>query len=179
MVSVNLKDGKLKLPDIASTPVTDIWIRCEGGKIYLKNSDETENRELAVECIPLIPYNKLDTLDTPADGEVLSYNAANSKLEWIPQAAAGGYNVVKVTADYLASDRDCVLADASGGAITITLPTPSPGAEVIVKKIDSSTNVVTVSPSGTETIDGQSSWTLDTQYEAYHFISDGTNWYII
>ncbi len=89
------------------------------------------------------------------------------------------YNVVTKTSNYTASNGDCILADASSGAITITLPSPSNNAIVNVKKIDSSTNAVTVEPNGSETIDGSSSKTIDTQYESYTFISDGTNWYII
>ena len=89
------------------------------------------------------------------------------------------YNVVTKNTNYTASNGDCVLADASSGAITITLPSPSSNAIVNVKKIDSSTNAVTVEPNGSETIDGSSSKTIDTQYESYTFISDGTNWYII
>jgi|GEM_PF-4125577 len=137
------------------------------------------NALVPLDNLPAIPPDKVDAVDTPADGEVLSYNATEGKFEWVPQAAAGGFNVVSVTADYTASDRDCVLADASGGAITVTLPSPSANAEVIVKKIDSSTNTVTVAPSGTETIDGASQQVLDTQYEAIHVISDGTDWYIV
>ena len=62
--------------------------------------------------------------------------------------------------------------------MTVTLPTPSAGARVRVKKIDASTNTVTVSPSGTETIDGASSHTISQQYETYEYVSDGTNWYV-
>jgi len=91
---------------------------------------------------------------------------------------AVGYNVVTKTTNYVASDRDCVLADASAAAIVITLPSPIANAEVIVKKIDATANTVTISPSATETIDGATSLVLDTQYEAYHLISDGTNWFI-
>jgi len=91
----------------------------------------------------------------------------------------GGYNVVTKTANYIASDRDCVLADASTAALTITLPSPTANAEVIVKKIDATANTVTISPAATETIDGATSLVLDTQYEAYHLISDGTNWFIV
>jgi len=87
-------------------------------------------------------------------------------------------NVVTVSSNYTASRGDIVLADASGGAITITLPAPQANAIVNVKKIDSSTNAVTVDGGGAN-IDGQASIQMTTQYESYTFISDGSNWWII
>ena len=87
-------------------------------------------------------------------------------------------NVVTVSSNYTASSGDIVLANASGGAITITLPPPQANAIVNVKKIDSSTNPVTVDGGGAD-IDGQPSIQMTTQYESYTLISDGSNWWII
>jgi len=87
-------------------------------------------------------------------------------------------NVVSVTSNYTASVGDVVLVDASGGAVTITLPSPSSGAVVNVKKVDSSTNAVTIDGGGAN-IDGQPSIQITTQYESYTLVSDGTNWWII
>jgi hypothetical protein len=86
--------------------------------------------------------------------------------------------VVTVTSNYTASNGDVVLADASAGAITVTLPTPTAGAVINVKKIDSSANAVTIDGAGA-TIDGQASIQITTQYESYTLVSDGSNWYII
>jgi len=112
----------------------------------------------------------------PNDGNTLT---DATKAEYYAYMTRAQYNIVTKTSDYTASSGDCVLVDASSGAITITLPSPSSNAIVNVKKIDSSTNAVTVEPNGSETIDGSNSKTIDTQYESYTFISDGTNWYII
>ena len=92
----------------------------------------------------------------------------------------GFSNIKTVSADYTMSWVDeTILADASGGAITVTLPDPAayPNYEVMIKKVDSSTNAVTVAPHGTETIDGASSLTLQNQNDAKRLRSDGTNWY--
>ena len=91
---------------------------------------------------------------------------------------SGGWSLKKVTADYTASSNEFVLADASATAITITLPSPSANARVAVKKIDSSTNEVVVD-AGTSTIDGSTTFTLKTQYEAYEFYCDGSEWFIL
>jgi len=109
-------------------------------------------------------------------GQFLQTQGSGANPQWAP--APGGWTVTKVTANYTASDGEIVLVDASGGAVTVTLPTPSNGARVRVKKIDASTNTVTVSPSGTETIDGASSHTISQKNEAYEYVSDGTDWLI-
>jgi len=85
-----------------------------------------------------------------------------------------------VTADYAMSWADeSILADASSAAITVTLPDPAsyPNYEVMIKKIDSSANAVTITPYGSETIDGASSLTLANQNDAVRLRSDGTNWF--
>ena len=73
-----------------------------------------------------------------------------------------------------------VLHDASAGAITHNLPTAvGNGAILTIKKIDSSTNTITVDPNSTETIDGGGTAVLQVQYESISLVSDGTNWVII
>ena len=73
-----------------------------------------------------------------------------------------------------------ILGDASGGAITLTLPAASAaaGREYRVTKSDSSSNTVTVARAGGDTIDGQTSVALGSQYEALSFVSDGSNWFL-
>lgn len=83
-----------------------------------------------------------------------------------------------VTSDYTAKPWEIILVDASSGSITITIPAPVEGAEIIVKKIDNTTNTVTLSPTSGN-IDGYDSIVMTTQNEAYHLISDGDNWYIV
>jgi hypothetical protein len=87
--------------------------------------------------------------------------------------------VTTQTAAYTASDGDAVLADASGGAFSVTLPSPSAGGRVDIKKIDSSSNGVTVATPNAETIDGQSSITLSAQYANRTIISDGSKYYVL
>jgi len=100
----------------------------------------------------------------------------------LPTARDYRFALQTITADTTVEDGTMVvLANAADNAITITLPTPVTGRVVVVKKIDSSENAVTVVPADSEntTIDGQASVTLSTQYEKVTLISDGTNWFII
>lgn len=88
--------------------------------------------------------------------------------------------VVSQSSAYSAYYGEIVLVNASGGNVQITLPPPTQGAApVTVKKIDSSTNAVLVYHNGTESIDGNASISIGTQYEAITVTSDGTNWYVI
>jgi len=111
----------------------------------------------------------------PNDGNTL-INA--TKAEYDAYMTRARYNIVTKTGDYTASGGDCVLVDASSGDVTITLPEPSKATQVNIKKIDPTTNVVTVIPNGGN-IDDEPLKEISTQYESYLFISDGTNWYIV
>jgi len=78
-----------------------------------------------------------------------------------------------------------VLADASSGAINVTLPDPAlcfsdnRSFMIGVTKIDSSTNTITILPYASETIVGESSQALLLDGEVLNFISDGINWQIV
>lgn len=66
-------------------------------------------------------------------------------------------------------------ADASAGAITLTLPAPSVNGRLVVEKTDASTNTVTLSGSirgATSTI------VLVWRYESVELISNGTTWFV-
>lgn len=73
-----------------------------------------------------------------------------------------------------------VLADASSGAFTITLPTASgrTGRFFTVNRIDSAlTNLVTIATTSSETIDGVLNVYIGQRFQPITFISDGTNWF--
>jgi len=85
-------------------------------------------------------------------------------------------------ANYTISGTDVVIfADAASGNVTITLPLAASfsGYNFYVKRIDSSSNTCTVGRSGSDLIDGATSFELDTQYFAVRVVSNGSNWYII
>lgn len=87
---------------------------------------------------------------------------------------------VDKTAAYTARDRDFILADASGGAFTVTLPAVGSSTDfwINIKKTDSSANAVTISPGVSGFIDGSATQILSSQYDAIDVFCDGSNWYI-
>lgn len=80
----------------------------------------------------------------------------------------------------MTSTDSYVLVNASSGSITLALPSASDsvGRSYNVKRIDGSSNSVTIVRSGSDTIDGSVSWSLSVQYESLTFVSDGSGWYI-
>lgn len=82
---------------------------------------------------------------------------------------------------YTATDDDFLLrADATGGAIVITLP---PAADVlfqvlIIKRLNSGGNSVTIDGKDAETIDRAATFVLSNQYDSINIISDGSEWWI-
>ncbi len=88
------------------------------------------------------------------------------------------------TTTYTAAVGEFVPADASGGGFTITLPTaPADGAVVTVKKIDSSSNTVTVARGGSDvfnTAGGATSMSLTKQDQAQRYVykASAAIWYV-
>jgi hypothetical protein len=92
------------------------------------------------------------------------------------------FNTATKTANYTVATSDTViLADATSGSVTITLPTASSasGYRFFVKRIDNSGNSVTVQRSSSDTIDGAINQTLGLQYMSITVVSNGNNWFII
>lgn len=86
------------------------------------------------------------------------------------------------TSNYTIGSSDTVIfADATSGNVTITLPVASglAGYKFFVKRIDSSSNTCTVARSGSDTIDGLTSLTIDQQYTSIMVVSNGSNWFIL
>ena len=93
-----------------------------------------------------------------------------------------GEAVVSKSANYTATSADSViLCNAAGGVFTIALPTAAgiAGRIYTLKKTDTTTNVVTVDGSGSETIDGAIVAPLWAPGQVLVIVSDGTNWQIL
>lgn len=95
--------------------------------------------------------------------------------------SSGSATATKTT-NYTVAGTDAVIfADATSGNITITLPVASglAGYKFYIKRIDASANTCTVSRSSADTIDGQTSFTINQQYTSATVVSNGTAWYIL
>jgi len=95
-------------------------------------------------------------------------------------AAAVNFPVTTVNGNTtLGNSHFLVLVNASGGAVTITLPSASTntGRMYVIMKIDNSANTVTIQASGSDNINGGTSLTISSQWGKYTLMSaGGTQW---
>lgn len=73
------------------------------------------------------------------------------------------------------------LADCTSNAITYNLPAASTATDkiFIFKKVDGTANSVTLDPSGSETIDGVTTYTIPIPLMAVELYCSGSAWYLI
>lgn len=87
-----------------------------------------------------------------------------------------------VTTAYTAVVADgFIRADATAGAITITLPAAAlvPGKRYTIKKVDASANAVTIDANGAELIDGALTKVLAAAYSVATIQSNGVGWDVL
>lgn len=84
----------------------------------------------------------------------------------------------KTTTYTLTATDHIIAADGTSAAFTVTLPTAVgiTGKEYIITKIDASANAITIDGNGSETIDGQTTYSLITQWDSIIIRSNGANW---
>ena len=121
----------------------------------------------------------VDTGDTMANGAV-PWTDANIRIDQDCNNIID--NFVSCGSAHTAIMGETIIADATNGAFTITLPTThtflGKQTTITIKKIDDA-NDVTIDGAGGDTIDGDATFDLISQYESIRIISDGNNWYII
>ena len=92
------------------------------------------------------------------------------------------YATETITTDSNAGSFGNILADSSGGDITITLPDPTniAGRIYTIKKSGGASNQsVFIVGAGGENIDGDTSVEIKQLYTAIKVVTDGVNWFII
>lgn len=95
----------------------------------------------------------------------------------------GGASAIAVitASTTLTSANEVVLVDASAGNIVLNLPTAvdNLGKTIKLKRTDGSANGITIDGNASETIDGNATISINTQYESFTIVCDGSNWFII
>jgi len=95
-------------------------------------------------------------------------------------ATRGAYRSVTASGNVVSGDY-LIIADATAGAITMTLPPAAlvPGRIYTFKRINAGANAVVVDGYGSETIDGALTQTLGSQWSGVTIMSNGTAWFKI
>jgi hypothetical protein len=115
----------------------------------------------------------------PGAGISLTQNANDIT---IAATGAGSLAVATKAVDYsVGLSDDVLLANATVGGITFSLPTAAAAASKVYefKKIDATGNFMKILPNGVETIDGDPFQSTVVQYESFTMISDGSTWWIL
>lgn len=89
----------------------------------------------------------------------------------------GLVTVTTKATDYTASLTDSVLIGTA--TLTFTLPAVSGNSGLSYRIKNAGTGTVTVDGDGAEEIDGDTTVTLDVQYESIDVVCDGTEWHIL
>jgi len=150
-------------------------------RIYIKKTDVSTNKVL-------VKTNLTETIDAEDDYTLWDYNdmiglQCDGSNWFIIAAQLRGYVATETTSQtpLLPSNRRLILMDATGGARAVNLPDAAVvgrGYTIKVKKTDSSSNAVTITPSGAQKIDGAGSLVIQNQYVTYELVTDGSNWFI-
>lgn len=110
-------------------------------------------------------------IGTNNPGQLLEVTG-NIKMNGIFRA----YRAISATDTAAATD---FLIDCTSGTFTVNLPTAVgiSGRAYCIK--NSGNGVITVDPSGAQTIDGSTTYLINTQYDSIQIVSNGANWVII
>lgn len=126
--------------------------------------------------------NTVTRLAVGADNTFLKADSGQSSgVIWASPSGAALAVTSKTTTYTATTADDIILASTSGGAWTLTLYAASGNSGKIlrVKKTTNDFSVLTIDGNASETIDGATTTTLDTQYEELQIVCDGTNWHIL
>ncbi len=130
-------------------------------------------------------FNLAKPLVNNATDQDLWGNELNSDLDSVDTLLRAGITIATqssqttgFTADVSISVKKLYPCNATGGAFAATLPTAAVagnGATVYFKKTDSSSNKVTITCTGGDTIDGASTLDIISQNDCYGIVSNGVS----
>lgn len=111
-------------------------------------------------------------------------NELSEDIDNIPITSTGIYSVSSATYNVNLVEGEIIkvlLCDASNNKITVNLPNAEDSSDLImyIKKVDSSTNVVTIDANSNETVDGDFTQIISQQYNSITVVSDDNNWWIL
>lgn len=123
------------------------------------------------------PWTEVTLVDDSREPDLDEFMAG---IGYVPDTTGP---VVVVTSDHVMGTESIVLVDASAGDVDVTIPAVASrlGDELVVMKIDSSSNSVTVTASGGDTIAGAPIQTFTMQGQSIRILSDeaSTDWNLV
>ncbi|MEY4876255.1 MAG: hypothetical protein RL708_1404 [Bacteroidota bacterium] len=101
-----------------------------------------------------------------------------SPVSTLDVRGSASFNTRSISSTTTLTGTDHTIIYTGSSTATLTLPSASAcsGREIWVK--NSSTYAVTIATASSQTIDGNSTWSIPSQYETVLFMSNGTNWIV-
>lgn len=133
----------------------------------------TPPRKTATELTALAPEAGAIAYDTT--NNVLKYYTGSS---WTNLDTTGGGSSLTPTAKsttYTAASGDFVIGNAATTTFSVTLPTATSGARVVIKKNDTTFNLISI----VGTVNGVSGNSVNTFGETLDLMADGSSWHIL
>ena len=167
--------------EIAVIDSDEITIEIEPYESLVRNnfSDQTGTDSY------IVPV-QISILRIGADGVWETATGANSsEISFTPIGSTSSHRALIDSTDspysVLSTDQ-YLIVDATGGDVTINLPAVSAvgsdARSLSIKRIDGSLNTIVLEANGSETIDGDTTYTFPGQYAAIKIIDSGTEWLI-
>lgn len=116
--------------------------------------------------------------DTPSGVSVANFQLGlGNAWDCLQTLGVGLAAVVAGTTALTQANAGLLLIDATAGNVILNLPAASAavGAVFQFKRLDSTANTVTVNRAGSDTIDGSTSFTLNSQFDYQEIRADGTS----
>jgi hypothetical protein len=113
------------------------------------------------------------------------YVGTNASGQLVPASApviGGSFSVRILNLNYSAVNNDCVFMNTSPAGHTVVLPAAAGGVgqTIIVKKVSTDSQDLTVLPTGADLLDGVTFMKTNIPYQSYTFVSDGvSNWWLV
>ncbi len=170
--AISSTSGNYAVTATCGTAGADYALYATGKAIILGNMDGVQ---LGVRANSTQTHD-LQEWQSSSGASLASINYAGALVA--PQAGP----VSKVTGATTATSANRMfLCSAASAGWALTLPAANSvavGFEYLIKKTDNNSNAITVTPLGSDTIEGAASYALSAQYKYIRLISDGTGiWY--
>ena len=173
----NLTDGSANGMNIKCNPV--------GSPISIGDTDGANNSTVITlddssGTISFATGTGLYTFPTTngSNGQVLTTNGSGT-LSWsTPTGITRSINNISTTTSAGSAANTDYVYNVTSGTFTLTMPTAVGNTNRYTIK-QSGTGVLTIATTSSQTIDGQSTDTIDAQYQSIDLISDGSNWIIV
>lgn len=206
--TTNYDFNKPELTDIISTQITDCgnYLDIIDAQLYLSETHIASSAAHAAQSITYTGgvigqtqvKGAVDNLQTQLTAAVVGSGTSPAEVTTAREGIRGETNTVlndrldriecnlglvtSITGDttLTVDQRGIILCDTTSNNIVITLPTAVSTSIMVfqIKKTSSDSNYVTIDANGSQTIDGQLTFTLSYQNDTVKIVNDGSNWLI-